>query len=97
VHHCTAPTDPTTPPTNPPPATGCTDAPEWAIGSVYTSGNLVKHEKSRSGDPNGPASGQGKHLWRAKYWTRGSEPGWTTCCRGRQAAPTDQSQDLGRC
>jgi len=47
---------------------------------------VVKHEKSRYGDPNGPASGQGKHLWRAKYWTQGSEPGWT-----------DQWQDLGAC
>ena len=78
------PTDP--PPTDPPPATGCNDAPEWTIGAVYTGGSLVKHEKSRTGDPNGPASGQGKHLWRAKYWTQGSEPGWT-----------DQWQDLGRC
>ncbi len=82
-------TTPTTPPTtNPttPPATNCSNAPEWAIGTVYTGGNLVKHEKSKYGDPNGPASGQGKHLWRAKYWTQGSEPGWT-----------DQWQDLGRC
>jgi hypothetical protein len=78
-------TDPTTPPTTPP-AANCTDAPEWNIGAVYTGGSVVKHEKSRYGDPSGPASGQGKHLWRAKYWTHGSEPGWT-----------DQWQDLGPC
>ena len=83
---CSTPPPTTPPPTDPPPATGCGDAPEWTIGAVYTGGNLVKHEKSRNGDPNGPASGQGKHLWRAKYWTQGSKPGWT-----------DQWQDLGRC
>ena len=84
---CSTPTNPpTTTPTTAPPATDCTNAPEWTIGAVYTGGNLVKHEKSRNGDPGGPASGQGKHLWRAKYWTQGSEPGWT-----------DQWQDLGRC
>ncbi|MEV6849167.1 family 16 glycosylhydrolase [Actinoplanes sp. NPDC051411] len=77
---------PTTQPTTPPPATDCSNAPEWNISSVYTGGSVVKHEKSRNGDPNGPASGQGKHLWRAKYWTQGSEPGWT-----------DQWQDLGHC
>ncbi|MEU4236889.1 hypothetical protein [Actinoplanes sp. NPDC026619] len=54
--------------------------------AVYTGGNLVKHEKSRNGDPGGPPSGQGKHLWKARYWTQGSEPGWT-----------EQWQDLGRC
>jgi hypothetical protein len=47
---------------------------------------VVKHEKSKYGDPSGPPSGQGKHLWTAKYWTQGSEPGWT-----------DQWQDLGHC
>jgi len=84
---CSTPTNPpTTTPTTAPPATDCTNAPEWTIEAVYTGGNLVKHEKSRNGDPGGPASGQGKHLWRAKYWTQGSEPGWT-----------DQWQDLGRC
>ncbi|MEU8819495.1 glycosyl hydrolase [Actinoplanes sp. NPDC048796] len=80
----TSPPPPTT--TTPPPATNCADAPAWAIGSIYTGGNLVKHERSRYGDPNGPKSGDGVHLWRAKYWTQGSEPGWT-----------DQWQDLGRC
>jgi hypothetical protein len=96
---CSTPTSPpttppttgptTTPPTtNPttPPATDCSNAPEWAFSAVYTGGNLVKHEKSRYGDPGGPPSGQGKHLWKARYWTQGSEPGWT-----------EQWQDLGRC
>jgi hypothetical protein len=79
-------TPPTTSPTTPPPATDCTNAGEWNFSSVYTGGSVVKHEKSKYGDPNGPASGQGKHLWKAKYWTQGSEPGWT-----------DQWQDLGHC
>jgi hypothetical protein len=79
-------TPPTTSPTTPPPAANCTNAPEWNISAVYTGGSVVKHEKSKYGDPNGPASGQGKHLWKAKYWTQGSEPGWT-----------DQWQDLGAC
>ncbi|MDY7089913.1 MAG: glycosyl hydrolase [Actinomycetota bacterium] len=77
---------PTTPPTTPPPGTGCADAPNWAFSAVYTGGNLVKHERSKYGDPNGPKSGEGVHLWRARYWTQGSEPGWT-----------EQWQDLGRC
>lgn len=79
-------TPPTTGPTTQPPATDCTNAPEWNFSTVYTGGSVVKHEKSEYGDPNGPASGQGKHLWKAKYWTQGSEPGWT-----------DQWQDLGHC
>ncbi|WP_250029394.1 glycosyl hydrolase [Paractinoplanes maris] len=79
-------TPPTTPPATPPPGTGCSDAPTWAFSSVYTGGNLVKHEKSKFGDPSGPRSGDGVHLWRARYWTQGSEPGWT-----------EQWQDLGRC
>ncbi|GAA2611697.1 glycosyl hydrolase [Paractinoplanes durhamensis] len=86
---CTTTPPTTTPPsTNPttPPATDCSNAPEWQFASVYTGGNLVKHEKSRYGDPSGPPSGQGKHLWKARYWTQGSEPGWT-----------EQWQDLGRC
>ncbi|RAO50064.1 hypothetical protein GAR06_00577 [Micromonospora saelicesensis] len=46
----------------------------------------MKHEKSKYGDPSGPSSGEGKHLWRARHWTQGSEPGWT-----------QQWEDLGRC
>jgi hypothetical protein len=69
-----------------PPATNCNTAPEWSISAVYTTGQTVKHEKSKYGDPNGPASGQGKHLWRAKWWTQGSEPGWTA-----------NWEDLGHC
>jgi hypothetical protein len=69
-----------------PPATNCTTAPEWSSGAVYTTAQTVKHERSAHGDPNGPPSGQGKHLWRAKWWTQGSEPGWTA-----------NWEDLGRC
>ncbi|GAA4965171.1 glycosyl hydrolase [Actinoplanes utahensis] len=70
----------------PPPAGDCSSAPAWQHGTVYTGGSTVKHEKSRHGDPSGPKSGEGVHLWRARYWTQGSEPGWT-----------EQWQDLGRC
>ncbi|RLP92615.1 glycosyl hydrolase [Micromonospora sp. BL4] len=76
----------TTPPTTPPPAGNCSTAPEWSFGTAYTGGQTVKHERSRYGDPSGPPSGDGKHLWRARYWTQGSEPGWT-----------QQWEDLGRC
>jgi hypothetical protein len=78
----------TTPPTTPtvPPGTSCSTAPAWNISQVYTGGQVVRHERSRYGDPNGPKSGDGVHLWRARWWTQGSEPGWT-----------DQWQDLGRC
>ncbi|GAA2598917.1 glycosyl hydrolase [Dactylosporangium fulvum] len=69
-----------------PPATNCNQAPEWTISTAYTTGQTVKHEKSKYGDPNGPPSGQGKHLWRAKWWTQGSEPGWTA-----------NWEDLGAC
>ncbi|MEV4636969.1 glycosyl hydrolase [Actinoplanes sp. NPDC049548] len=79
-------TPPSSPPTTPPPAGDCSSAPEWSFSQVYTGGQTVKHEKSKYGDPNGPASGEGKHLWRARYWTQGSEPGWT-----------QQWEDLGRC
>ncbi|BCJ55011.1 glycosyl hydrolase [Actinoplanes sp. NBRC 14428] len=83
----TPPSGPSTPPSSTPPPTGtCSTAPEWSFAAVYTAGQTVKHEKSRNGDPNGPASGEGKHLWRARYWTQGSEPGWT-----------QQWEDLGRC
>jgi hypothetical protein len=78
-------TTPTTPPTAPPPA-NCSNAPEWSFSQIYTGGSVVKHEKSKNGDPSGPPSGEGEHLWKAKYWTQGSEPGWT-----------DQWQDLGAC
>jgi hypothetical protein len=90
---CSTPTTPpatttpaTTPPTSQPPATSCSNAPEWSVSGVYNAGNLVKHEKSANGDPSGPPSGQGKHLWKAKWWTQGSEPGWT-----------QQWEDQGRC
>ena len=74
------------PTTSTPPATNCAAAPEWSISAVYTTGQTVKHERSKFGDPNGPPSGQGKHLWRAKWWTQGSEPGWTA-----------NWEDLGHC
>nr|WP_239129901.1 glycoside hydrolase family 16 protein [Actinoplanes nipponensis] len=79
-------TPPTSPPTTPPSQGDCSTAPEWAFATVYQGGQTVKHEKSRYGDPGGPASGEGKHLWKARYWTQGSEPGWT-----------QQWQDLGHC
>jgi hypothetical protein len=80
-------TGPTTaPPTTAPPATNCGNAPLWTVGGIYTAGNLVRHEKSRNGDPSGPPSGQGVHLWKAMWWTQGSEPGWT-----------QQWEDQGRC
>jgi hypothetical protein len=58
----------------------------WTISAVYTAGTRVRHERSANGDPNGPKSGDGVHLWRARWWTQGSEPGWTA-----------QWEDLGRC
>jgi carbohydrate binding protein with CBM5/12 domain len=54
-----------------PPPTSCAGAAEWDWGTVYLEGQRVKH------------SG---HLWQARWWTQGSEPG-----------PTAQWQDLGRC
>jgi hypothetical protein len=88
---CATPSVPVSPSasatSSPPPTTGnCSTAPEWSISAVYLAGNTVKHERSANGDPNGPPSGQGKHLWRAKWWTQGSEPGWTA-----------NWEDLGRC
>ena len=41
--------------------TACT-APTWAVGSVYTNGNIVSHIS---------------HEWRAKWWTTNEEPGTT--------------------
>ncbi|MEU6248496.1 family 16 glycosylhydrolase [Glycomyces sp. NPDC047010] len=76
------PTDPTDPPTG----ADCGTAPDWSFASVYTAGNTVVHERSANGDPNGPKSGDGEHLWRANWWTQGSEPGWTP-----------QWTDLGPC
>ncbi|MEV4280182.1 hypothetical protein [Actinoplanes xinjiangensis] len=82
---CTAPSTPNSPSPSTP-AGNCSSAPNWQFSSVYTAGNTVRHEKSRHGDPSGPKSGDGVHLWKARYWTQGSEPGWT-----------EQWQDLGRC
>ncbi|GAB3650166.1 family 16 glycosylhydrolase [Glycomyces tarimensis] len=94
---CPTPTDPPTtdeptdPPTDEPtdPPTGgeeCDTAADWAFSSVYTEGDVVVHERSANGDPSGPKSGDGPHLWRAEWWTQGSEPGWTP-----------QWTDLGAC
>jgi len=66
--------------------TGCTNASLWNVGTVYLGGAQVKWERSANGDPSGPKSGDGVHLWRARWWTQGSEPGWTA-----------QWEDLGRC
>lgn len=74
---------PSTPPTG---GTGCANAPFWQISAVYTGGQQVRHERSANGVPGGPPSGDGVHLWRARWWTQGSEPGWTA-----------QWEDLGRC
>jgi hypothetical protein len=65
---------------------GCTGVPTWQFSTAYAAGSTVKWERSRNGDPNGPKSGDGVHLWRARWWTQGSEPGWTA-----------QWEDLGRC
>jgi hypothetical protein len=92
---CASPSVPASPSASPsasatssPPPTGgnCSTAPEWSISAVYLAGATVKHERSANGNPNGPPSGQGKHLWKAKWWTQGSEPGWTA-----------NWEDLGRC
>ncbi|MEU4163522.1 glycosyl hydrolase [Actinoplanes sp. NPDC026670] len=88
-----SPSNPSSPtPSNPgspspsTPAGNCSTAPNWQFSATYTTGNTVKHERSRYGDPSGPKSGDGVHLWKARYWTQGSEPGWT-----------QQWEDLGRC
>lgn len=65
---------------------GCVGVPSWSYSAVYHGGNRVKHERSANGVPGGPPSGDGVHLWRARWWTQGSEPGWTA-----------QWEDLGRC
>nr|WP_290665393.1 glycosyl hydrolase family 18 protein [Ardenticatena sp.] len=46
----------------PTPPTGVCSAPAWDASAVYTGGDVVSH--------NG-------HEWRAKWWTRGEEPGTT--------------------
>ncbi len=66
--------------------TSCANAPFWNISTVYLAGARVKHQRSANGNPGGPPSGDGVHLWRARWWTQGSEPGWT-----------QQWEDLGRC
>ncbi|MEV0643799.1 glycosyl hydrolase [Phytomonospora sp. NPDC050363] len=80
----TATTSPTPSPTGQP--TDCDDAPQWTFGGVYQGASLVVHERSANGNPSGPPSGDGAHLWRARWWTQGSEPGWTGVW-----------EDLGRC
>ncbi len=65
---------------------GTCSAPLWTVSGQYTGGTTVRWERSANGNPNGPKSGDGVHLWRARWWTQGSEPGWTA-----------QWQDLGRC
>jgi hypothetical protein len=57
--------------TTPPPPANCSGAQEWDWGTVYLEGQRVKHNN---------------HLWQARWWTQGSEPG-----------PTAQWQDLGPC
>jgi hypothetical protein len=70
----------------PPGGTNCANVPFWNINTVYLGGARVKHQRSANGNPGGPPSGDGVHLWRARWWTQGSEPGWT-----------QQWEDLGRC
>jgi chitodextrinase len=74
------------PTVNPTGGPGCATAPFWNINAVYLGGNTVRHQRSANGVPGGPPSGDGVHLWRARWWTQGSEPGWT-----------QQWEDLGRC
>ncbi len=91
----TATGSPTSSPTASPPGsptpsstggTNCANSPNWNINTVYNTGAKVKHQRSANGVPGGPPSGDGVHLWRARWWTQGSEPGWTA-----------QWEDLGRC
>jgi hypothetical protein len=81
-----SPTASPSPSVTPTGGTGCSTAPFWNINSVYLAGNTVRHQRSANGVPGGPPSGDGVHLWRARWWTQGSEPGWT-----------QQWEDLGRC
>ncbi|GAB4004484.1 glycosyl hydrolase [Glycomyces albus] len=93
---CPTPTDPPTddptdeptdePTDDPTDGQDCDSAPAWDFDSVYLEGDTAVHERSASGDPSGPKSGDGPHLWRANWWTQGSEPGWTP-----------QWTDLGPC
>jgi hypothetical protein len=53
------------------PPVGCGGVPAWRWETVYLEGERVSHTG---------------HLWRARWWTQGSEPGWTA-----------QWQDLGTC
>jgi hypothetical protein len=64
---------PTPPRTTPPPTSGpgCAGVPAWNWGTVYLEGQRVRHNN---------------RLWRARWWTQGSEPGLTA-----------QWQDLGPC
>lgn len=80
------PTPKPTPTTQPTGGADCSSAPQWTISAAYNAGATVRHERSANGDPSGPRSGDGVHLWRARWWTQGSEPGWTA-----------QWLDLGRC
>ncbi len=86
---------PTTSPTSSPTASptpsntggpGCAGVASWNVNTVYLGGSIVKHQRSANGVPGGPPSGDGVHKWRARWWTQGSEPGWTA-----------QWEDLGRC
>ncbi len=63
-----------TPTPTPTPPPGQCSAPAWDPSTVYVGGNVVSH--------NG-------HLWRAKWWTQGEEPGTT--------GPWGVWEDLGPC
>lgn len=71
-----SPSDPTPSPSCPTPTdppTGCTAAP-WSNTPAYTGGTQVSHKG---------------HLWKAKWWTQGEEPGTT--------GDWGVWQDLGAC
>jgi len=67
------PSTPGPSPSSAPPSgpVNCANAPAWDWGTVYLEGAKVRHAG---------------HLWRARWWTLGSEPGLTA-----------QWQDLGAC